>query len=75
MADPRVLRHGALTLAVCVPATFSDDEAQAFANEAVLCGTENGWQVCREGDSALAGCPERVRCDRHPENVHILMGA
>jgi hypothetical protein len=70
-----VTRRGALDCQVCVPASWSDDEALAFAAAENPCGTENGWFIRREGDPALHGAPERVCCAARPGFVHLMLDA
>lgn len=74
MAEPTVTGHYPLNLQICVPREYTDAQAKAFANKACLCGTQYGWHVRKEG----ADYPEFkqcVTCDKHPENVHILLDA
>lgn len=72
---PNVARRGLLDMQVCVPKTYTDDDVERFAEEVNRCGTENGWQIRREGDEALAGDPERSQCSDYPGNVHIVLDA
>lgn len=73
--QPQVTHRGALDMQICVPATYTDGEATSFANSANLCGTEQGWQIRRTGDKALAGQPERVPCEGRAGFVHIMLDA
>lgn len=74
--DGIVTRRSALDMQVCVPADWTDDQVKTFADHENPCGTENGWQIRREGDEALAGAPERVHCADNPANrVHITLDA
>lgn len=73
--NPEVTAHNLLDIQVCVPATFTDDEVRAFAERECPCGTDNGWQVRRQGSERLAGCDERVQCESRPEYVHIMLEA
>ena len=49
--------------------------AKVLADTHYPCGTENGWQVRKEGHSLLAGAPERVPCDYLHGHVHIMLDA
>jgi hypothetical protein len=70
-----VVKCGALSMQVCVPIGWKDEDVIAFVERENPCGTENGWQIRREGDEALAGCAERVRCAKDDRNVHIMLDA
>jgi hypothetical protein len=70
-----VTRRGALSMQVCVPHDWTDEQVKAFADRENLCGTENGWFIRRQGDPALAGAAERVQCAADPANVHIMLDA
>lgn len=70
-----VTKYGALSMQVCVPADWSDDQAIAFAERKYPCGTENGWSIRREGDAALRGDAERVACSANAAYVHIMIDA
>lgn len=76
MADAaQVTRRGMLDMQVCVPAGWTDEQVKEFADRNNLCGTENGWQVRREGSELLNGQPERVQCEGQPGFVHIMLDA
>ena len=70
-----ITRRGAFDMQVCVPATWTDEEVRAFAERENPCGTENGWQIRREGDRVLCGMPERNACESRPGHVHIMLDA
>jgi hypothetical protein len=70
-----ITKRGALDCQVCVPHDWTDEQVRSFANTHNLCGTEHGWQIRREVHRALAGCPERVRCESRPHHVHIMLDA
>ena len=69
----QVVRHSLLSLQVCVPKGWSDDQVLGFAEGAQPCGTENGWFIRREGDDALKGMPERVPCLERDGFVHVML--
>ncbi len=73
--DAQVTYRGALDMQVCVPEEWTDGDIKAFADRENPCGTENGWQIRREGDPALKGRPERVGCESVSQNVHIMLDA
>lgn len=75
MGVPSIVRAGILTMQVCVPSTFTDDEVLAFAENKNPCGTSAGWQIRRQGDDALRGAPERRTCNDDPTHVHIMLDA
>lgn len=70
-----VTRRGVIDMQVCVPADWTDDQVESFAEAANPCGTRGGWAIRREGDKALAGAPERIKCKTLAENVHIMLDA
>jgi hypothetical protein len=73
--EGQVMFRGALSMQVCVPAEWTDDQVKEFADRENLCGTENGWFIRRDGDKALAGARERVTCASDPSRVHIMFDA
>lgn len=70
-----ITKRGMFDCQVCVPASWTDDEARAFAEVNNPCGTESGWSIRREGDEALKGAPERMPCASRPGHVHIMLDA
>lgn len=70
---PSVVRAGPLDTQVCVPADWTDEMVEAFANAARPCGTSGGWRIRRQGDPLLDGCDERVPCLDDEEYVHIML--
>lgn len=70
---PEVTKSGIFDMQVCVPATYTDAQAEEYANLANPAGTENGWKVRKQGDPALAGCDERVTCSHREGCVHIML--
>lgn len=75
MMTAEVTFIGVLSMQVCVPSYWDDAAVKKFADRENECGTENGWIIRKEGDEALAGAPERVRCESRPEHVHIMLDA
>lgn len=70
---PEVARAGLLSMQVCVPARYTDDEAEAFANSANPTGSDTlRWTMRHNGDESLAGCDERVKCEQRCGCVHIM---
>ncbi|MBA8886118.1 hypothetical protein FHW12_000309 [Dokdonella fugitiva] len=73
--NAEVTRRGFLDMQVCVPRDWTDDQVLAFAEQENPCGTADGWHIRRQGDEALAGCAERVQCESHADNVHVMLDA
>ena len=71
----QVTMRGPLDMQVCVPESWTDGQVVEFANMMRLCGTAGGWVIRRAGNPALAGDPERVRCEDQPRFVHIMLDA
>lgn len=70
-----ILKAGLLSMQVCVPSTWTDDETVAWAEREQPCGTTLKWQIARDGDSCLGGDPARVTCADDPEMVHVVLMA
>lgn len=70
-----VTRRGALDMQVCVPSAWTDEQVKDFADRENECGTEHGWQIRKQGDPALAGADERVKCADRGGHVHIMLDA
>lgn len=72
---PEVVRWGLFSMQVCIPANWTDEQVNAFAEREVPCGTRNGWHIRHDGDPDLAGQPGRVPCSENPGFVHIMLDA
>ena len=70
-----VTKRGALDMQVCVPIDWNDQQVTTFANQQNPCGTEHGWHIRKQGDPALRGVNERVRCSDNAAMVHIMLDA
>lgn len=74
---PMVTRMSILSMQVCVPGDWPDEQVMEFTNRANLAGTQNGWMIRKEGDKALDGSPERVTCADQERGaagfVHIML--
>lgn len=70
-----LIRGGALSMQVCVPKEWTDEQVREYAERRNPCGTESGWQIRRDGDPQLKGAPERAQCDEEPGRVHIMLDA
>lgn len=73
--EPQVTKIDLLDMQVCIPENWTDKQVKEFADRENLCGTENGWVIRREGDEALAGDKERVKCKGRDGYVHIMLDA
>lgn len=73
--EPQAIKLGALSMQVCVPEDWTDEQIKEFADRENLCGTANGWQIRKQGDEALAGCDERVPCDGRKGFIHVMLDA
>lgn len=73
--NAEITRMGALSMQVCVPKEWTDEQLLEFAEREYPCGTANGWQIRREGSELLAGYAERVTCEADPGKVHIMLDA
>jgi len=70
-----VIRHGILSMQVCVPHDWDDEQVKDFAERECPCGTSNGWFIRKEGDKKLSGFPERNPCAERSGFVHIMLDA
>lgn len=70
---PEVTKRGLLGMQVCVPADYSNEQVEQFANTDNPTGIESKWVIRRQGDPALAGCDERVQCESRAGCVHIML--
>lgn len=68
-----VTRRGLCDMQVCVPAGYTDAQAEAFANGSTPTGLDHGWALRAADDPAQAGAPIRVPCRDRPGFVHIMM--
>jgi predicted house-cleaning NTP pyrophosphatase (Maf/HAM1 superfamily) len=60
MLEAEVTYFGVLSIQVCVPSEWTDEEIIAFAERKSPCGTAGGWQIRRAGSELLKGDPERA---------------
>lgn len=70
---PAVTKTGIFDMQVCVPDTYTDDQITAFANETNPAGTMHGWFIRKQGDEALAGADEKVKCAERLGCVHVML--
>ena len=71
----QVTRVGFLSMQVCVPTDWTDEQAREFAEKENPCGTTHGWHIRKQGDPALSGCDERVACHEREDHVHLMLDA
>jgi len=70
---PQVTRTTFLSMQVCIPSNWSDNDVMQFANTENPAGTEHGWIIRKQGDPALSGDPERAKCNERAGFVHIVL--
>ena len=70
---PEVTRTGVLDMQVCVPADYTDEQIEQFANTANPAGITPGWKIRREGSKYLAGAPERQPCSDRAGCIHVML--
>lgn len=71
--QPSIIRTSLLTIQVCIPETWNDEQIIEYVNTTYPSGTKNGWMIVKEGDDLLAGHNERVRCSQYSNYVHVLL--
>jgi hypothetical protein len=63
-----VMEETILSIHVCVPAEWTDEQIDAYIH-AQPCGTTNGWRMRHDGENT------RVKCsgaDARPDYVHVV---
>lgn len=71
--EMQVISHKLCSLQVCVPESTTDATVETFANQARPTGIESKWKIRSQGDPALAGCDERVKCTGRAGCVHVML--
>lgn len=71
--EPQVLKVGLVTMQVCVPSGWTDEQIVEYANQKAMTGLDHGWSIIRNGDAALGSYPERNQCEQRKECVHVLL--
>lgn len=70
---PEITRFGLVTMQVCVPEKFTDEEVEQFANTENPTGISSKWEIVRNGNSILNGTNERVKCQERTNFVHLIL--
>lgn len=65
---PQIIQNKILSLQLCVPIEWTDQQAIDFAEQQSPCGTSAGWQIARKAYPA-----ERVRCRDRDGFIHIVV--
>lgn len=68
-----VTRLTFLSMQVCVPEDWTDEQVSDFANTEKACPSSNGWHIRKEGDPSLCGDPERSPCEDRCGHVHVML--
>lgn len=71
--QPALLRVSLLSMQVCVPDDFTDEEVEGFANSIQPTGISSRWAIRKAGDKSLSGDPERNPCAEREGCVHIML--
>lgn len=70
---PEVTRTGLVSMQVCVPKDWTDEQVERFANTENPTGIESKWSIRRQGDPSLSGCDERVQCVERESCCHVML--
>jgi hypothetical protein len=70
--DPEVIGWGAISMTVCVPEDWTNEQVIAFAEESNNPGGI-GWRIREFGDPLLEGDLERVDCSERIGFVHVVL--
>ena len=73
--EAETTQRGILSMQVCVPESWGDNQVKEFADNDNPCGTSNGWCIRKEGDDSLNGDPERRNCSDRKGFVHVMLDA
>jgi len=68
-----ILKITALSMQVCVPKDWDDDQIHEFANDTESLLGSMSWEIRREGSVLLNGDPERAQCSSKPDHVHLML--
>lgn len=66
---PEVTKWSLLNMQVCVPADYTDEQVEEFADKNQPTGLTHGWKITQ----AANGDPVRVPCKERPGCVHVLL--
>lgn len=70
---PMATHVGLLTLQLCVPKDWTDEQIVGFANSDQPTGISSQWSIRKEGHPALDGTPERVDCTDRVGFIHVTL--
>lgn len=70
---PEITKTGIFDMQICIPESYTDEQAETFANSESPAGTENGWVMKHAGNESLNGDAERVKCQGRAGCVHIML--
>lgn len=73
MAEATVTRSSLLSMQVCVPKDWTDEQVERFANTENPTGISSQWHIVRECDELLLGSHERITCESHGGMEHIVL--
>lgn len=74
MSTPTVTQMNLLSMQVCVPKDWTDDQVVAFAEREYPCGTTNGWSV-RNRVEEVPEYQARVTCGNDDDFCHVMLDA
>ena len=70
---PEITIHGLLSIQVCVPHDWEDEQVTDFANQELPTGISSRWSIRKKGHALLQNDPERQPCDGRPNFCHIML--
>jgi len=68
-----VMMKGHISMEVCVPAEWSDEQVLEFAEKQNHCRTASGWTIRSECDRSISEAKDRVQCVTRKDYVHIML--
>jgi hypothetical protein len=66
---PEVVRFSLLNIQVCVPADYTDEQVEEFANRNHPTGIDSPWKITEQ----LGDDPTRNPCSEREGMVHIVL--
>ena len=75
MDEPVVTKPGVLSMQVCIPESWNDENIKSFADNNNHCGTTMGWCIRKQGNKLLDGANERVPCSERKGFIHVMLDA
>ena len=70
---PEITRQGLLSIQVCVPHDWKDEQVTDFANQELPTSIKSRWSIRKAGHKLLQNDPERQPCNERSNFCHIML--